>query len=115
MASTYTNIPNGAGASAPEFDNGNSGAALTVDFSRGAAQKITLTANCTLTLTSASKGSAYVLNLVQDGTGGRTVTWPASVKWPGGTGPTLSAANKADLVTLYYNGTNFLGNSALNF
>lgn len=33
--------------------------------------------------------------LKQDGTGGRTVTWPANVKWPGGTVPTLTATAHA--------------------
>jgi len=28
--------------------------------------------------------------MVQDGTGSRTVTWPGTVKWSGGTAPTLT-------------------------
>ncbi|MCB9942988.1 MAG: hypothetical protein H6851_05130 [Geminicoccaceae bacterium] len=44
---------------------------------------------------------AVVLYLRQDGTGGRTVTWPASVKWSGGTAPVLSTgAARTDVVML---------------
>jgi hypothetical protein len=36
--------------------------------------------------------------LTQDGSGSRAVTWPASVKWAGGTTPTLSTgANDVDI------------------
>lgn len=54
--------------------------------------RVTLTANCTLTFPAAGAGKSFSLELVQDGTGSRTVTWPASVKWDGGAAPTLSAA-----------------------
>lgn len=57
----------------------------------------TLTENVTIALNSVSGVSFYV-RLTQDATGGRTVTWPASIKWPGGTAPTMSSgAGKADL------------------
>lgn len=57
----------------------------------------TLTENVTITLNSVSGASFYV-RLTQDGTGGRTVTWPSSIRWPGGTAPTMTAgANKSDL------------------
>lgn len=60
--------------------------------------RITLTANCTLTFPTATAGTSFTLALTQDGTGGRTVTWPASVKWPSGVAPTASAgAGKVDL------------------
>jgi hypothetical protein len=38
------------------------------------------------------------LILKQDATGGRTVTWPASVRWAGGTPPLVTpAANAIDI------------------
>lgn len=56
------------------------------------------------------------LVLIQDGVGGRTVTWPASVKWPGGTAPTLSTgANAVDIIKFVYDGTNYYGTYDLNF
>jgi hypothetical protein len=99
-----------------EYDAGNSSTAITVNFSNGPAQKVTLTGNATFTLSNPASGGAYVIKLVQDGTGSRTVTWPAAVKWPSGTAPTLSTtATKIDLINLYYDGTSYYGSSALGY
>jgi hypothetical protein len=79
------------------YDAGNSGTAQTIDLANGNWQKSTLTGNCTYTFTGATSGKAcsLLLSVVQDGTGSRAVTWPASVKWPGGTIPTLGTAASA--------------------
>jgi hypothetical protein len=94
---------------------GNSGVTLTLDAAAAAGyvKTITLTANCTFTLTGAGSSQATTLELVltQDGTGSRAVTWPASVKWAGGA-PTLStAAGAVDRVVLttYNAGTTWYG------
>jgi len=82
---------------------GNSGTSKSIDWNDGNTQLLTLTGNCTLTLSNPKDGFRYLLVLVQDGTGTRTITWPSSVKWPTGAAPTLStAANKADIVTLVW-------------
>jgi len=49
--------------------------------------------------------------------GGRTVTWPGSnILWPGGVAPSLSsAANTIDIVSFYFDGTNFYGVASLAF
>jgi hypothetical protein len=61
-------------------------------------QKVTLTANCTITFTNADSGKKLFLEVIQDGTGSRTITWPASAKWSGGTAPTLTTtASKTDV------------------
>jgi hypothetical protein len=59
-------------------------------------------ATVTFTFTGAISGepAAMVLELTQDGTGGRLVTWPGSVVWPGGTAPTLSTAGGATDILL---------------
>ena len=58
----------------------------------------------------------FLLKIIQDGSGSRTITWPATVKWPNGTGPTLStAAGAVDIVTLYYDGTNYYSVASLTF
>jgi hypothetical protein len=59
-------------------------------------------------------GRAYSMTLFvnQDATGGRTISWPAEVRWPGGTAPTLTTtANKTDIITLvtHDGGTNWYG------
>jgi hypothetical protein len=79
-----------------------SGAALTLaPYHEAQWHHITLTANCALTLPAAAAGKELVLVLKQDGTGSRTVTWPAAVKWPAATAPSLSTgAGRSDVVVL---------------
>lgn len=58
----------------------------------------------------------YRLQLIQDSTGGRTVTWPSIVKFANGTPPTLSTAPGAlDEIWFSSDGTNlFAVTGALN-
>lgn len=84
----------------PMFDAGNSGTALTLDWDDGNEQTFTLTGNVVLDLDNPREGGRYVV-VIDTGSGGFTVTWPASVLWPGGTPPTITTdASKFDLVTL---------------
>lgn len=79
------------------------GTTKTINLGDGNVQQVTLQSNTTLTLTGSTGGYACSLSLyiVQDATGGRTITWPASVKWAGKSAPTLTtAANARDLVVL---------------
>jgi hypothetical protein len=100
----------------PEFDAGNSSTSKTIDFANGYTQKLTMTGNCTLTLSNPKSGANYILRLLQDGTGSRTMTWPVAVKWPSGTAPTLTTtAAKNDLINLYYDGTSYYGSFVLNY
>lgn len=70
----------------------------------GCNASITLGGNRTLaTPTNAQAGQTYTLLVVQDATGSRTLTWPAStiIDWGGAGTPALSTtANKIDIVTL---------------
>jgi hypothetical protein len=53
-----------------------------------------------------------MLILEQDATGSRTATWPASVKWPSSTPPTITTTNgKIDTFTFitHDGGTNWFG------
>lgn len=96
--------------------NGNSGAAFTVNWNSGAKQKITLNNNCTFTFTAPPGVANLLLMLAQDATGSRTVTWPASVKWTGGSPPTLTTtASAVDIVTFFWDGTNYWGVLSPNF
>ena len=96
-----------------ELDNGNSGATATIDWNDAQNQKITLTANVTLTFTDLTEGTGVLhLKLIQDDTGNRTATWPNTVNWAGGTAPTLTTdADAVDLVSLYFDGTNYYGST----
>lgn len=81
--------------------HGNTGSTETFAATKGV-HTATLNANCTFTFTALASGlaSGMVLILTQDGTGSRTVTWPGSVVWPGGSAPTLStAAASVDVLT----------------
>jgi hypothetical protein len=70
---------------------------ITLDLANGSVQIITLGGNITYTFPTPVAGKSLTLIQKQDGTGSRTVTWPASVKWPAGTAPTItSTASKAD-------------------
>jgi len=73
-------------------------------------------ANETFTFTAPSNPCNLVLVLKQYLTGGKTATWPNTVMWPGGVAPTLSIGNNAiDIISFYYDGTNYYGVSSLNF
>jgi len=80
-----------------EVATANTSTAYTIDLAGGSVQILTLTGNCTYTFPTPVAGKSLTLIQKQDGTGSRTVTWPASVKWPAGTAPTItSTASKAD-------------------
>lgn len=105
-------VNNGGGET--YFDAGNSGAALALNAANGNVQKLTLTANCTISLTSVTSGVMCALTLLvfQDGVGSRTITWPGSVKWGNAGVPVLTTtAAKMDIVSLFTvdGGTNWYG------
>lgn len=96
-----------------EVVTANTGTAYTIDLANGSVQILTLTGNCTFTFPTATAGKSFTLLLRQDGTGGRTVTWPAAVKWPGGTAPTItSTASRQDKYIFTADGTNWYGSNA---
>jgi len=88
---------------------GNTGTAQTLDETNGNVVTFTMTGNCTFTMPSGSglqPGTSMTLILTQDGTGSRTGAF-TSVKWAGGTAPTLTttATTGVDIITFYtFNG-----------
>lgn len=81
----------------------------TIDWRLGNKFKFTFGAqNETFTFTAPTNPCTLMLTIIQDGTGSRTITWPATCKWPGGTEATLStAANARDKVALDWDGTQY--------
>ncbi len=82
----------------------NSSTAYTVDLTAGNVFKITMTGNCTFTFSNppaSGTAGSFTLILIQDGTGSRTATWPAAVKWGSATAPTLTttATTGTDILT----------------
>lgn len=103
-------------STSPEVAEGNSGAAKSIDWRTGHFHKLTLTDDAVLSFV-APPGSCFVqLILIQDVSGSRTVTWPASVLWPADTEPTLTTTGgDADLVSFFYDGTNYWAASSLGY
>lgn len=80
---------------------GSGSGTRAINLANGNVVSATLTGNTTFTFSGATASTAcsFGLYLTQDATGSRTVTWPASVKWAGGTPPTLSTgANDIDIL-----------------
>jgi hypothetical protein len=99
-----------------EVSLGSSGSTPTVNWNSGTNQTITLNANATFAFTAPVGGCKLLLRVVQDSTGKRTASWPGTVKWIGSAAPTLStAAGAIDIVTFYWNGTNYYGVLSGNF
>ena len=94
------------------------GTTQTIDLSTGNMQVLNLgsaSGNVTLTLSNPVAGGSYAIKIVQGATA-RTLVWPAAVKWPSGLVMSLSTTNGAmDLVTLFYDGSNYLAVGGANF
>lgn len=90
---------------------GNAGASKAINWATAQHQSVTLDQNTTLTFsfTGCPVGS-YLLKIVQDATGGRTVTWstgtPGTTRWIGSVGaPALhSAASGVSFAQVYWDG-----------
>lgn len=82
----------------------------TISWAVGSAQvaKVTLGGNRTFGApTGLVDGAFYALNVIQDATGSRTISWNAVFDWAGGIAPTLStAANAKDFFIFRSDGTN---------
>ena len=78
---------------------------MAVDCTESNVFTTTFTANVTVApaLNNPQDGQTINWFITQDGTGGRTMTWPTSFKWPLGASTVLSiSANAVDLVTATY-------------
>lgn len=94
-----------------EHDYGSSGSSLTIDFSTYQHVKVTLSAACTFTFTAPSGPTIVTIKFVNGGA--FTPTWP-TIKWAGGAQPTWTASG-TDIISLYYDGTNYYGAANTNF
>jgi hypothetical protein len=86
----------------------NTGSALTLDLANGTIQVLTLTANATITMPTATAGKSFLVEL-KTGAGGYTCSFNA-VRWPGGAAPTVtSTASRMDIFSFFADGTNWYG------
>lgn len=100
-----------------EYDNGESGSLMEIDWTKGNHQSVTLTDDCALTFKNPSGAAMLSLRIVQDGAGGHSLTLPR-VSWPGGISPAFSnGPNNCDILTLYYPGigNTYYGQLSNNF
>ncbi len=99
-----------------QTDSSTSGA-VTFDYSVDQKLKITLTENVTsITVTAPAGPGNIVLMIVQDTTPRTVSGWPAAVKWPGGTAPTISTGSgDVDILTFFYDGTSYHGGFLQDF
>lgn len=109
-----------AAAVSPDFTTLTDGATITwtVTSTRVNNATVTLGGNRTLAITGAATGYQGVLIVKQDGTGTRTLTLPGTSKViGGGSGAvTLTAtASAVDILSFYYDGSNYYWTSGLNF
>ena len=83
------------------------GATITFDLDEANTHTVTLGGDRTLALSNANVGQRFVIRLVQDGTGTRTVTWFSTINWPGGLVPTLTTTGgKTDVFGFICTATN---------
>jgi hypothetical protein len=93
-----------------------SSSTITVDFSEASVHTVTLAENAQFVVTNLPTGATGTIIITQDGGGSNTGSFgtdgSTAVKFAGGT-PTLSTAGNAiDVVTVFNDGTNYLGNIA---
>ena len=88
---------------------------LTPDPANGSVQKITLTGNITINALGGTPaaGDSVTLIIVQPASGNYTLT--STMKFAGGTKTLSTTSNYIDVLTIYYDGTNYLANLATNF
>lgn len=100
-----------------------SAGAITFDCALSNSFNVSLTANITSITFSNSPATGklgeIVIDFQQDGTGSRTVTWPASVKWSGGVAPvittTLTTGRDKVFLSTRDGGTTWLGEFAQDY
>jgi serine acetyltransferase len=86
------------------------GATINWDVALGRVATVTLGGNRAVAAATNQKVGTYILRVVQDGTGGRTLTWNGNYKWTAQTAPVLSTAIGAvDIITFFSDGTKMYG------
>lgn len=90
--------------------------ATTVNWNTasGRVATVTLGGNRTMAAPTNLKIGTYILSVIQDGTGSRTLTWNSVFKWPGGIAPTLTTtASARDVFSFFSDGTNMYGSMSI--
>ena len=115
IGGTFSNSIQTKGLSETVYSWGNTAAGTyTPDASSGTVHKMTLTGNVTInSLANAATGSNATLIITQDGTGSRTLT--STMKFAGGSKTLSTTASTVDVITVFYDGTNYLATLVKGF
>lgn len=83
------------------------GATATLDLRTGNIHSITMPAgNITIAVSNGAVGQCFIVEITQDGGGSRTVTWFTTIRWAGGSAPTLTTTgSKRDTFGFRVTGT----------
>jgi hypothetical protein len=91
-----------------------SSSTITVDCSAASVFTVTLATNTGFVISNLETGSSVTLIITQDGTGSRTATFgtdgSTAVKFAGSSKTLSTAASAIDVVTIFNDGTNYIGN-----
>ena len=80
------------------------GSKTAIDLSYGNVFTKTISADTTFTITNVPSSKVATFILILTNGGSKVVTWPASVKWPGGEAPELTASGVDVLTFITPNG-----------
>ena len=96
-----------------------SSSTITVNCATARVHTVTLGTNTEFNITNLPTGGTCTIIITQDGAGSKTATFgtdgSAAVKFPSGSSVLSTGANDIDVVSIFNDGTNFLGNIARNY
>lgn len=101
-----------------EYDNGNSGASKTINFSNGNKQKITVDQNTSILVDNDELVGNFLLKIVSSGDYTIQILDAASnsIYWVNGLFPSLGGGNGiTDIVSFYSDGTKVYASASLSF
>jgi hypothetical protein len=92
------------------------GAGIDWNLAENQVAKVTLGGNRTLNApTNMQAGATYILRIIQDATGSRTLTFNAAYKFPAGLDPTLTTTpNAVDIISCVSDGTSMFCSTMLD-
>jgi hypothetical protein len=93
---------------------GTTSGAITPTIGNGSIQSITLNGDLTFSaITGITAGNSFTLLVTQDGTGSRLLT--STMKFAGGAKTLSTAAASIDIISVFYDGTNYYASLTLGY
>jgi len=112
VSNTLTNISTSS-LVYPSVVSLTDGTTITWNYANGYSAYITLGGNRTLAISNPVANTFGVLKVTQDGVGSRSInSWPANSKFPSGSISFTSAVGAVDILSFWYDGSNYYWNIA---